>query len=308
MFFCYILSSLNEKYFNSTYIGFTDNPLHRIRQHNGEIKGGAKFTKRRRPWQLILVVSNFPNKIAALKFEWAWQNPFSSNFIKNNIESIEIPKMNKKKLQNYYNSLKFKLEVLNVLINSKVFERINLNIYIFENSPIDGIILADILQSNIAKIINNISFEEFKNIMNKNKNDNKKENSINDDINNELLSLEGFNIPDKCLICEEFFSINKNEKNGVSSEASDGMAIESSVNEDAEKNDKNNKKEKNEFIVKCNECKSPFHMICLANYELEKNNDIYNLVPKKADCFVCGNSLIWSDWVKKYTDQFKKNK
>ena len=54
MFFCYILSSLNEKYLNSTYIGFTDNPLHRIRQHNGEIKGGAKFTKRKRPWQLIL--------------------------------------------------------------------------------------------------------------------------------------------------------------------------------------------------------------------------------------------------------------
>ena len=47
-------------------------------------------------------------------------------------------------------------------------------------------------------------------------------------------------------------------------------------------------------------------MICLANYELEKNNDIFNLVPKKADCFVCGKSLIWSDWVKNLTDQYKK--
>ena len=33
-----------------------------------------------------------------------------------------------------------------------------------------------------------------------------------------------------------------------------------------------------------------------------------NLVPKKADCYVCGNSLIWSEWVKDLTDQFKKNK
>jgi hypothetical protein len=49
-------------------------------------------------------------------------------------------------------------------------------------------------------------------------------------------------------------------------------------------------------------------MICLANYELEKNNDILNLVPKKADCYVCGNSLIWSEWVKDLTDQYKKNK
>ena len=301
MFFCYILTSLHEKYLNGTYIGFTDDPLHRIRQHNGEIKGGAKFTKRRRPWKLVLVVSNFPNKIAALKFEWAWQNPFCSNFIKNNIENISIPKMNKKKLQSYYNSIKFKLEVLNILINSKVFERINLNLYIFDNNPIDDIILTDILKSNMTKIINNINFEEFKNIMNKNKDDNKREKNINEEIDKELLSLEGLNIPDKCLICEEPFYIDnikkKNEKKDYNSEVSDGMMIESSVNEDNEKN------EKKEYIIQCKVCKSPFHMICLARYELEKNNDLFNLIPKKADCFVCGNSLIWSDWVKEFTDQ-----
>ena len=47
MYFCYILRSENQKYQNETYIGFTDDPIHRIRQHNGLIKGGAKFTKRR---------------------------------------------------------------------------------------------------------------------------------------------------------------------------------------------------------------------------------------------------------------------
>ena len=115
-------------------------------------------------------------------------------------------------MQNYYNSIKFKMEVLNILINSKVFERINLNIYIFDNNPIDDIILTDILKSNMTKIINNINFEEFKNIMNKNKDDNKREKNINEEIDKELLSLEGLNIPDKCLICEEPFYIDNIKK------------------------------------------------------------------------------------------------
>ena len=304
MFFCYILCSLNEKYLYGTYIGFTDNPLHRIRQHNGEIKGGAKFTKRRRPWKLILVISNFPNKIAALKFEWAWQNPFCSNFIKEDIENkLIIPKMNKKKLLIYYNSIKFKLEVLNILINSKVFERINLNIYIFDNFPLDDICISDILKSNMTKIINNINFEEFKIIMNKNKNENNLgEKNLDESIDKELLSYDGLNIPDKCLICEESFNFgdnnNKNEKNGNYSDASEGMLAENNVNEENAQKEKNDTKE---YIVKCQICKSPFHMICLANYELEKNNDIFNLVPKKADCFVCGKSFIWGDWVRNYT-------
>ena len=293
MFFCYILCSLHEKYLYTTYIGFTDDPLHRIRQHNGEIKGGAKFTKRRRPWKLILVTSNFPNKIAALKFEWAWQNPFSSNFIKEDIESkISIPKMNKKKLYSYYNSIKFKIEVLNVLINSKVFGRINLNINIFDDRPNDDIIISDILKSNYTKINKNINFEEFK----KNMKLNKKEESI--DINEELSSFDGLNLADKCIICEELFNSNKSKnikKDELISESSDG------INEDNKESTNTN-----EYIVKCIKCKCPFHMICLANYQLEKNNDIFNLVPKNADCFVCGHNLIWSEWVKDLTDQNKK--
>ena len=80
MYFCYILRSLSDKHRDDTYIGFTDNPIKRLRQHNGIIKGGAKKTSKKRPWVLILVVSNFPNKILALKFEWAWTYPFQSQF------------------------------------------------------------------------------------------------------------------------------------------------------------------------------------------------------------------------------------
>ena len=302
MFFCYILSSLHKRYLNTTYIGFTDDPLHRIRQHNGEIKGGAKFTKRRRPWKIILVVSNFPNKIAALKFEWAWQNPFCSNFIKEDLENkLIVPKMTKRKLMNYYNSIQFKVEVLNVLINSKVFGRINLNINIFDNTPSEGLIITDILKSNMTKIIN-INYDEFKNIMNKKKNENEflNENNLNENLDEELLSFDNLNIPDRCIICEEFFD-NNDKKNNDTNENISENSEDSNLN-----NDDNRKNDKKEYIVKCQMCKSPFHMICLANTEHEKNNDIYNLVPKKADCFVCGKSLIWSEWVKNLTDQYKK--
>lgn len=302
MFFCYILSSLHKRYLNTTYIGFTDDPLHRIRQHNGEIKGGAKFTKRRRPWKIILVVSNFPNKIAALKFEWAWQNPFCSNFIKEDLENkLIVPKMTKRKLMNYYNSIQFKVEVLNFLINSKVFGRINLNINIFDNTPSEGLIITDILKSNMTKIIN-INYDEFKNIMNKKKNESEflSENNLNENLDEELLSFDNLNIPDRCIICEEFFD-NNDKKNNDTNENISENSEDSNLN-----NDDNRKSDKKEYIVKCQMCKSPFHMICLANTEHEKNNDIYNLVPKKADCFVCGKSLIWSEWVKNLTDQYKK--
>ena len=167
-----------------------------------------------------------------------------------------------------------------------------MNINIFDDRPNDDIIISDILKSNYTKINKNINFEEFK----KNMKLNKKEESI--DINEELSSFDGLNLADKCIICEELFNSNKNKnikKDELISESSDG------INEDNKESTNTN-----EYIVKCIKCKCPFHMICLANYQLEKNNDIFNLVPKNADCFVCGHNLIWSEWVKDLTDQNKK--
>ncbi|CBK22023.2 uncharacterized protein [Blastocystis hominis] len=76
--YCYLLRSLNEKYRNSTYIGYTVNPKRRIRQHNREIKNGAFKTHRAMPWEMICVVCGFPDKREGLRFEWAWQHPVHS--------------------------------------------------------------------------------------------------------------------------------------------------------------------------------------------------------------------------------------
>lgn len=68
---CYLLKSLNS---NCTYVGSTTNLKRRIRQHNGEIKGGAKYTNKNRPWVVNLLIKGFKTKNHCLSFEWHWKN------------------------------------------------------------------------------------------------------------------------------------------------------------------------------------------------------------------------------------------
>lgn len=65
---CYTLCSANGR---CTYVGITNCLARRLRQHNGELSGGAKYTASRGPWTVACVVSGFRTKIEALQFEWA---------------------------------------------------------------------------------------------------------------------------------------------------------------------------------------------------------------------------------------------
>lgn len=75
----------------STYAGVSPDPVRRLRQHNGEIKGGAKYTLSRGPgWEHICFVKGFQNKIQTLQFEWASKHvpPRNAGGIENRIKKL----------------------------------------------------------------------------------------------------------------------------------------------------------------------------------------------------------------------------
>ena len=69
-FYVYLLESVDKK---KTYIGATVDLEHRLKQHNGELAGGAKATRGRR-WNRVCAITGFPDWRAALQFEWAWKH------------------------------------------------------------------------------------------------------------------------------------------------------------------------------------------------------------------------------------------
>ena len=66
---CYCLVSQS----GSTYIGSTIDIDRRLRQHNGELSGGAFATKRGAGWRRVCHIVGFPDERAALQFEWRWK-------------------------------------------------------------------------------------------------------------------------------------------------------------------------------------------------------------------------------------------
>lgn len=54
---------------NLMYCGMTNNLRRRLRQHNGCIKGGGKYTSANRPWKLAALIPNLKDRSEALKVE-----------------------------------------------------------------------------------------------------------------------------------------------------------------------------------------------------------------------------------------------
>lgn len=67
--YVYCLKRVSDQ--GQTYIGATIDPNRRLRQHNGEIVGGARAT-RGKDWQIFCYAGPF-EKIEALRFEWRWK-------------------------------------------------------------------------------------------------------------------------------------------------------------------------------------------------------------------------------------------
>ncbi|KAK4285443.1 hypothetical protein QN277_002138 [Acacia crassicarpa] len=56
-----------------TYVGVTTNFTRRLKQHNGEIKGGAKASRAGRPWVCACVICGFTDRSEACIFESKWK-------------------------------------------------------------------------------------------------------------------------------------------------------------------------------------------------------------------------------------------
>ena len=69
MYLCYFISASNW-----TYVGITNNFPRRLRQHNQEITGGARYTKRSKAWKPFVHVCGFQLHKHVLQFEWAMKH------------------------------------------------------------------------------------------------------------------------------------------------------------------------------------------------------------------------------------------
>ncbi|KAJ0693233.1 putative GIY-YIG endonuclease [Helianthus annuus] len=78
----YLILSTNPPI--KTYVGVTNNFSRRLKQHNGELNGGAKATQAGRPWICACIVQGFESKSEACKFEFKWKSVSSKMTRKKN--------------------------------------------------------------------------------------------------------------------------------------------------------------------------------------------------------------------------------
>jgi predicted GIY-YIG superfamily endonuclease len=79
--YCYILRNTNVKHKNLTYNGSTNDPVRRLRQHNKEIKGGAKYTtSKSSSWEIYALMTGFVSHKNALSCEWKIKHPTGKRF------------------------------------------------------------------------------------------------------------------------------------------------------------------------------------------------------------------------------------
>eukprot|EP01031_Cornospumella_fuschlensis_P033384 gene33384-40388_t len=130
-FSCYLLRSLATPKSTASYIGFSIDPHHRLRQHNGEVAAGAYHTSKYRPWIHVVIVTGFPNKVLALQFEWIWQHPDKSRFLKTVTKTKDGQPTEVTKRVNGY---KPKLKILKAMLSLPIWKQLNLTVFVPDKS------------------------------------------------------------------------------------------------------------------------------------------------------------------------------
>jgi len=79
MWWVYVIQSGEARFSQRTgkklegfrYVGSTTKPARRIRQHNGEIKGGGRYTSKHRPWTPRALYGPYTDRSSAFRAEMA---------------------------------------------------------------------------------------------------------------------------------------------------------------------------------------------------------------------------------------------
>ena len=79
MWWVYVIQSQEERFSTRTgkqlegfrYVGSTTEPSRRLRQHNGSLKGGGKYTSHHRPWRPRALYGPYTDRSSAFKAEMA---------------------------------------------------------------------------------------------------------------------------------------------------------------------------------------------------------------------------------------------
>ena len=126
---CYLLESQHPERPGKSYIGYTTDPRRRVREHNGDLTGGASKTAKWRPWEMLLFVSGFSDHNSALIFEEIWtyykEKPYFRDF---------LPSSFAKKGRDF--TSKRSIYILQLLLQIEPFRRIPLKICILNEQKV----------------------------------------------------------------------------------------------------------------------------------------------------------------------------
>lgn len=143
MHYCYIIY---DRLSNKTYVGYTTEPNKRIRQHNGLIKGGAKYTTRNSTsqWEYLVIIASpeFTHQ-TALSFEW---------YVKHN-KHTGVNGRIKSLIQTIMNNRKFQDCSFYLYISPLMYERITIVLYLSD--------LFDELMSSTSGCLLSTSIQNF---------------------------------------------------------------------------------------------------------------------------------------------------
>ena len=142
MFLCYLIANGESR----TYIGYTNDFKKRIRQHNGELSGGAKYTtahKGTTGWEPVALITGIEDKSTCLSLEWRMKKRRNSKGklkpssgidarLKNIFEIIEEDKISNK------SPAPSEIPLISIIINKKfegkLEKLVDLNEFFINNS------------------------------------------------------------------------------------------------------------------------------------------------------------------------------